>query len=158
VSDGRFALAPLAEDPGSALKELVRRSLGELERAILATPDGVLVAASNPSELDDLLAALSAAVVAGVRDAFRRYLLIGVKDVTVELEDGRVVMMRDLGSAVLCLVTRPKPNFGLIYHLLSKYVNRLLAALEQKYLAQTVEPTPLDGGSVQAAPKAAYKL
>jgi len=48
------------------LGEMVKKSLGELERAILATPDGVLIAASNPSDIDDIVAALGAAVVAGV--------------------------------------------------------------------------------------------
>ncbi len=112
------------------LGELVRRSLGELERAILAAPDGVLIAASNPSDVDDLIAALGAAVVAGVGDAFRQYFSAGVKDVAVELEDGRVVIMRDLGPAVLCLVTRPKPNLGLVYLLLDRYSEKVLASVK----------------------------
>jgi len=112
------------------LGEMVKKSLGELERAILATPDGVLIAASNPSDIDDIVAALGAAVVAGVGDAFRQYFSTGVKDVTVELEDGRVVVMRDLGSAVLCLVTRPKPNLGLVYLLLDRYSEKVLASVK----------------------------
>ena len=112
------------------LGEMVKKSLGELERAILATPDGVLIAASNPSDIDDIVAALGAAVVAGVGDAFRQYFSTGVKDVTVELEDGRVVVMRDLGDAVLCLVSRPRPNLGLIRLLLDRYSERIPAGAE----------------------------
>jgi predicted regulator of Ras-like GTPase activity (Roadblock/LC7/MglB family) len=111
------------------LGEMVKKSLGELERAILATPDGVLIAASNPSDIDDIVAALGAAVVAGVGDAFRQYFSAGVKDVTVELEDGKIVVMRDLGAAVLCLVTKPRPNLGLVYLLLDRYTEKILAAV-----------------------------
>ncbi len=110
------------------LKELVAKSLGELERAILATPDGVLVAASNPSDIDDIVAALGAAVVAGVGDAFKQYFSTGVKDVLVELEDRRVVLMRDLGGTVLCLISKPRPNVGLIYYLLDKYADKVRAS------------------------------
>jgi predicted regulator of Ras-like GTPase activity (Roadblock/LC7/MglB family) len=109
---------------------MVKKSLGELERAILATPDGVLIAASNPSDIDDIVAALGAAVVAGVGDAFRQYFSAGVKDVTVELEDGKIVVMRDLGTAVLCLVTKPRPNLGLVYLLLDRYTEKILAAVK----------------------------
>ncbi len=112
------------------LGEMVKKSLGELERAILATPDGVLIAASNPSDIDDIVAALGAAVVAGVGDAFRQYFSAGVKDVTVELEDGKIVVMRDLGTAVLCLVTKPRPNLGLVYLLLDRYTEKILAAVK----------------------------
>jgi predicted regulator of Ras-like GTPase activity (Roadblock/LC7/MglB family) len=112
------------------LGEMVKKSLGELERAILATPDGVLIAASNPSDIDDIVAALGAAVVAGVGDAFRQYFSAGVKDVTVELEDGKIVVMRDLGAAVLCLVTKPRPNLGLVYLLLDRYTEKILAAVK----------------------------
>jgi predicted regulator of Ras-like GTPase activity (Roadblock/LC7/MglB family) len=135
---------------------MVKKSLGELERAILATPDGVLTAASNPSDIDDIVAALGAAVVAGVGDAFRQYLLLGVRHVTIELEDGRVAIMRDLGSAVLCLVTRPKPNLGLIYHLLGKHESGLLAALD-RYYARAAEPAPIERAQA-AAPRAAYRV
>jgi len=100
------------------LRAIVEKSWGELERAVLAV--------SNSSDFDDLLAALSAAVVAGVGDAFRQYFLLGVHDVTVELEDGRFVIMRDLGSAVLCLITRSKPNLGLVYLLLDRYSKSFL--------------------------------
>jgi predicted regulator of Ras-like GTPase activity (Roadblock/LC7/MglB family) len=109
---------------------MVKKSLGELERAILATPDGVLIAASNPSDIDDVVAALGAAVVAGVGDAFRQYFSAGVRDVTVELEDGKIVVMRDLGAAVLCLVTKPRPNLGLVYLLLDRYTEKILAAVK----------------------------
>ena len=112
------------------LGEMVKKGLGELERAILATPDGVLIAASNPSDIDDIVAALGAAVVAGVGDAFRQYFSAGVRDVTVELEDGKIVVMRDLGAAVLCLVTKPKPNLGLVYLLLDRYTEKILAAVK----------------------------
>jgi len=112
------------------LGEMVKKSLGELERAILATPDGVLIAASNPSDIDDVVAALGAAVVAGVGDAFRQYFSAGVRDVTVELEDGKIVVMRDLGAAVLCLVTKPRPNLGLVYLLLDRYTEKILAAVK----------------------------
>lgn len=112
------------------LGEMVKKSLGELERAILATPDGVLIAASNPSDIDDIVAALGAAVVAGVGDAFRQYFSAGVKDVTVELEDGKIVVVRDLGAAVLCLVTKPRPNLGLVYLLLDRYTEKILAAVK----------------------------
>jgi len=112
------------------LGEMVKKGLGELERAILATPDGVLIAASNPSDIDDIVAALGAAVVAGVGDAFRQYFSAGVRDVTVELEDGKIVVMRDLGAAVLCLVTKPRPNLGLVYLLLDRYTEKILAAVK----------------------------
>ena len=112
------------------LGEMVKKSLGELERVILATPDGVLIAASNPSDIDDVVAALGAAVVAGVGDAFRQYFSAGVKDVTVELEDGKIVVMRDLGTAVLCLVTKPRPNLGLVYLLLDRYTEKVLATVK----------------------------
>jgi len=107
------------------LGEIVKKSSGEVERAVLATPDGVLIAASNPSDVDDLVAALGAAVVAGVGDAFREYFAKGVREVSIELEDGRVVIARDLGAAVLCLATRPKPNLGLVYLLLDRYSEKL---------------------------------
>jgi predicted regulator of Ras-like GTPase activity (Roadblock/LC7/MglB family) len=102
------------------LRELVEGSWGELERALLATRDGVLVAASNPSDYDDILAALAAALLNGVEDAFISHLASGVKGVSVELEDGRVVVVRAQGSGVLCLLTRPKPNLGLIDTLLAR--------------------------------------
>lgn len=112
------------------LGEMVKKSLGELERAVLATPDGVLLAASNPSDVDDIVAALGAAVVAGVGDAFRQYFLTGVKNVVAELEDGRIIMIRDLGSAVLCLITRPRPNLGLVYLLMDRYSEKVLASVK----------------------------
>ena len=112
------------------LGEMVKKSLGELERAILATPDGVLLAASNPSDIDDIVAALGAAVVAGVGDAFKQYFSTGVRNVVTELEDGRVVMMRDLGAAVLCLVTKPRPNLGLVYLLMDRYSEKVLASVK----------------------------
>ena len=112
------------------LGELVKKSLGELERAILATPDGVLVAASNPSDVDDVVAALGAAVVAGVDEAFKQYFSTGVRDVLVELEDKRVVLMRGVGGFVLCLVSRPKPNVGLIYYLLDKYTEKIASSVK----------------------------
>jgi len=152
----RLAPAYPAESPEEVLKELVQRSLGELERAVLATPDGVVLAVSSSSDYDDMLAALSAAVVAGVGDAFRQHLLLGVRHVTIELEDGRVAIMRDLGSAVLCLVTRPKPNLGLIYHLLGKHESGLLAALD-RYYARAAEPAPIERAQA-AAPRAAYRV
>jgi predicted regulator of Ras-like GTPase activity (Roadblock/LC7/MglB family) len=158
VSNGRYVQTPLAENPEKVLKELVQKSLGELERAVLATPDGVVLAVSNPSDFDDVMAALSAAVVAGVGDAFKQYFLIRVHDVTVELEDERVVIMRDLGVAVLCLITRPRPNLGLVYHQLTKHLDRLLVALDQKHLVQTEELSPLDGNRAQTvAPRVIYK-
>ena len=107
------------------LGEIAKRSLGEVERAILAAPDGVLIAASNPSDVDDIVAALGAAVVAGVGDAFKQYFSRGIRDIVVELEDGRFVIMRDLDTAVLCLITRPKPNLGLVYLLLDRYSEKL---------------------------------
>ena len=88
VSKGKLIQESLVENPERVLKELVQKSLGELERAVLATPDGVALAVSNSSDFDDIIAALSAAVVAGVGDAFKQYFLLGVRDVTVELEDG----------------------------------------------------------------------
>ncbi len=158
ASEGRLTQEPPVESPEGVLKELVQKSLGELERAVLATPDGVVLAVSNPSDFDDIIAALSAAVVAGVGDAFMQYFLLGVREVAVELEDGRVVIMRDLGPAVLCLVTRPKPNLGLVYHQLNKHLNRLLAALERKSLARTEELSPFNGSRARAAaPHAAYR-
>jgi predicted regulator of Ras-like GTPase activity (Roadblock/LC7/MglB family) len=105
------------------LRELVERSWGELERALLAARDGVLVAASNPSDYDDLLAALGAALLNGIEDAFTSHFASGVKGVAVELEDGRRFIVRAVGAAgggVLCLVTRSRSNLGLIEHLLAK--------------------------------------
>jgi predicted regulator of Ras-like GTPase activity (Roadblock/LC7/MglB family) len=105
------------------LRELVERSWGELERAILAARDGVLVAASNPSDYDDLLAALAAALLNGIEDAFIHHFSTGIRGVAVELEDGRRFIVRAVGAAgdgALCLVTRPRPNLGLVNHLLSK--------------------------------------
>ena len=151
ASEGRLTQEPPVENPEGVLKELMQKSLGELERAVLATPDGVVLAVSNPSDFDDIIAALSAAVVAGVGDAFMQYFLLGVREVAVELEDGRMVIMRDLGSAVLCLVTRPKPNLGLVYHQLNKHLNRLLAALERKSLARAEELSPLNRSRARAA-------
>jgi predicted regulator of Ras-like GTPase activity (Roadblock/LC7/MglB family) len=112
------------------LGEIAKRSLGEVERAILATPDGVLIAASNPSDVDDIVAALGAAVVAGVGDAFKQYFSRGIRDVVVELEDGRVVMMRDLGAAVLCILTKPRPNLGLVYLLADRYSEKIIASVK----------------------------
>jgi hypothetical protein len=43
--------------------------------------------------------------------------------VTVELEDGRLFIVKGVGvaeSGVLCLLTRPKPNLGLIDTLLAR--------------------------------------
>jgi len=114
------------------LGEMVKKSLGELERAILATSDGVLIGASNPSDIDDIVAALGAAVVAGVGDAFRQYFSTGVRNVVTELEDGRVVMIKDLGTAVLCLITKPRPNLGLVYLLLDRYSEKVLASVTMK--------------------------
>jgi len=111
---------------------MVKKSLGELERAILATSDGVLIGASNPSDIDDIVAALGAAVVAGVGDAFRQYFSTGVRNVVTELEDGRVVMIKDLGTAVLCLITKPRPNLGLVYLLLDRYSEKVLASVTMK--------------------------
>ena len=125
------------------LAELVRKSLGELERAVLATPDGVVIAASNPSDVDDIVAALGAAVVAGVGEAFRQYFESGVKDVLVELNDGRVVLLRELRENVLCLISKSEPNLGLIYYILGKY--------EQKIAEAAVKATPLDAGGGAAA-------
>jgi len=105
------------------LRELVEKSWGELERAVLATRDGVLIAASNPSDIDDILAALGAALLNGVEDAFISHFASGVKGVAVELDDGRIFIVRAVGAAgsgVLCFLTRPRPNLGLIYHLLEK--------------------------------------
>jgi predicted regulator of Ras-like GTPase activity (Roadblock/LC7/MglB family) len=105
------------------LRELVEGSWGELERALLATRDGVLVAASNPSDYDDIIAALAAALLNGIEDAFISHFASGVKGVAVELDDGRIFIVRGVGAAgsgVLCLLTRPKPNLGLIKHLLEK--------------------------------------
>ncbi|MEM0023888.1 MAG: roadblock/LC7 domain-containing protein [Thermofilaceae archaeon] len=113
------------------LGELVKKSLGELERAILATPDGVLVAASNPSDIDDIVSALGAAVVAGVGEAFQQYFSTGVRDVLVELKDSRVVLMREIGGLVLCLISKPKPNLGLIYYLLDKYTDKIAASVKK---------------------------
>ena len=112
------------------LNELVQRSFGELERAILATPDGVLIAASNPSDVDDIVAALGAAVVAGVGDAFKQYFSRGIRDIVVELEDGRFVMIRDLGAAVLCILTKPRPNLGLVYLLADRYSEKIIASIK----------------------------
>ncbi|MCC6049069.1 MAG: hypothetical protein LM580_09630 [Thermofilum sp.] len=105
------------------LRELVERSWGELERALLATRDGVLAAASNPSDYDDILAALGAALLNGIEDAFISHFASSVKGVSVELDDGRLFIVRAVGAAgggVLCLVTRPRPNLGLINRLLEK--------------------------------------
>jgi predicted regulator of Ras-like GTPase activity (Roadblock/LC7/MglB family) len=105
------------------LRELVEKSWGELERALVAARDGVLVAASNPSDYDDILAALGAALINGIEDAFIHYFSTGVRGVEVELKDGRRLIVRAVGVAgggVLCLVTRPRPNLGLIEHLLEK--------------------------------------
>jgi predicted regulator of Ras-like GTPase activity (Roadblock/LC7/MglB family) len=116
-----------------ALRELVEKSLGELERVILATRDGVLVAASNPSDIDDILAALGAALLNGIEDAFISRFASGVKGISVELEDGRLFIVRAVGvagSGVLCLLTRPKPNLGLIYHLLEKLPEAEVEELE----------------------------
>jgi len=158
VSKGKLIQEPLVENPERVLKELVQKCLGELERALLATPDGVVLAVSNSSDFDDLIAALSAAVVAGVGDAFMQYFLLGVRDVTAELEDGRIVVMRDLGTAVLCLITRPKPNLGLVYYQLNKHLNRLLAVLEQMSLAQTEDLSPFNGNRTRtAAPHVVYR-
>ncbi|MCS7104289.1 MAG: roadblock/LC7 domain-containing protein [Thermofilaceae archaeon] len=112
------------------LGELVKKSMGELERAILATQDGVFLGASNPSDIDDIVAALGAAVVAGVGDAFRQYFSTGVKDVLVELDDHRILLMRDVGGVILCLVSKPKPNLGLIYYLLDKYTDKVRASVK----------------------------
>ncbi|MEM1508285.1 MAG: roadblock/LC7 domain-containing protein [Thermofilaceae archaeon] len=109
----------------TVLGELVKRSMGELERAVLATLDGVTIAASNPSDIDDIVAALGAAVVAGVGEAFRQYFSTGVRDVVVELEDGRIVMLRELKNGVICLVSKSNPNLGLIYYLLDKYTKQI---------------------------------
>jgi predicted regulator of Ras-like GTPase activity (Roadblock/LC7/MglB family) len=105
------------------LRELVERSWGELERALLAARDGVLIAASNPSDHDDLLAALGAALMNGVEDAFISHFASGVKGISVELDDGRIFIVWGVGAAgggVLCLLTRPRSNLGLINHLLSE--------------------------------------
>jgi len=110
------------------LAELVRKSMGELERAVVATQDGVVVAASNPSELDDLVAALGAAVVAGCDEAFKQHFSAGVSEVMVELDDGRRVLLRGLGDKILCLVTRRSPNLGLVYYLLDRYAGQLAEA------------------------------
>jgi len=112
------------------LGEIVKKSLGEVERAILATPDGVLIAASNPSDVDDIVAALGAAVVAGVGDAFKQYFSRGIRDIVVELEDGRFVMIRDLGAAVLCILTKPRPNLGLVYLLADRYSEKIIASIK----------------------------
>ncbi|RLF04903.1 MAG: hypothetical protein DRK00_05655 [Thermoprotei archaeon] len=113
------------------LAELVRRSMGELERVVVATQDGVAVAASNPSELDDLVAALGAAIVAGCDEAFKQNFSTGVSEVMVELEDERRVLFRGLGDKILCLVTRRDPNLGLVYYLLDKYSSELAKAGEE---------------------------
>jgi len=112
------------------LGEIVKKSLGEVERAILATPDGVLIAASNPSDVDDIVAALGAAVVAGVGDAFKQYFSRGIRDIVVELEDGRFAMIRDLGAAVLCILTKPRPNLGLVYLLADRYSEKIIASIK----------------------------
>lgn len=117
------------------LRELVQKSLGELERAILATPDGIAMAVSNSSDFDDVVAALGAAVVAGVSDAFRQYFLTNVEYVAIELDDGRMMIAKNLGYAVLCLLTRPRPNLGLVYHLLDRYSAKLLSTIGQGYEA-----------------------
>ena len=47
MSKGKLVQEPLVENPERVLKELVQKCLGELERAVLATPDGVALAVSN---------------------------------------------------------------------------------------------------------------
>ena len=50
MSKGKLIQEPLVENPERVLKELVQKCLGELERALLATPDGVVLAVSNSSD------------------------------------------------------------------------------------------------------------
>jgi predicted regulator of Ras-like GTPase activity (Roadblock/LC7/MglB family) len=92
------------------------------------------VAASNPSDIDDTLAALAAALLNGVEDAFTSHFASGVKGVAVELDDGRLFIVRAVGVAgggVLCLLTRSRPNLGLINHLLSELPEVEVEELEE---------------------------
>jgi len=120
----------------AVLKEMVDRSFEEIERVVLASPDGSRIGASNPSDFDDVVAALGAAIMAGVGEAFTQYFKTGVKEVLIELKDERVMLVRDLGGPVICLVSKPRPNLGLIYLLLDRYAGRVRESMAKNQAPQ----------------------
>lgn len=103
------------------LRALVEEGKGEIEAAVVASQDGILLEESGANGFSDMLAALGAALAAGVDEAFRLYFSTGVSRVTVALEDGRMMVVKPLPQGVLCALTKREPRLGLIYYLLDRF-------------------------------------
>ncbi|MEM2677692.1 MAG: hypothetical protein QXU62_03525 [Thermofilaceae archaeon] len=102
------------------VKKLVEESRGEIEVAVSASEDGILLEENGANGFSDMLAALGAALAAGVDEAFRVYFNVGVERVTVALSDGRLMVVKPVRGRVVCAITKPKPRLGLVLHLLDR--------------------------------------
>ena len=112
------------------LKKFVEESMGEVERVVVSSPDGLLLAVSNPSEMDDIIAPLSAALIGGADEAFNQYLskylekALSVLEIVIKF-DGQYMIIRSAGKVIICAITRSEPNLGLVYYLLDSYANKI---------------------------------
>lgn len=100
------------------VKTLVEKSKGEIEAAVTAGYDGILIEEAGGNGFSDVLAALGGVLAASVDEAFRVHFGVGVQRVMVAFTDGRLMVVKPVGHKVLCVLTKPQPQLGFVLFLL----------------------------------------
>ena len=111
------------EDVRQIVKSIVEHSLGEIEKCVIASEDGIpIVAQGTSGDEANILAAIAAPLLAAAQSAIEYIEKTGIKMVNIELDNGKHLIVTVFGKKnILAILTRVRPNLGLIYYLLEKY-------------------------------------
>lgn len=107
------------------IKAIKMNSRGWVEAMEVVSEDGIPIAYESDYEgfNSEYIAAATAAICGAISAVIELMNSRGYKHVSVELEDGRRVLIRQYRRYYVVCLTRPNPNLGLIDILMEAYLS-----------------------------------
>lgn len=109
------------------LRELVLRSRGMIEYAMVVSPEGLSLFQYLPREYDpDSLSAATIAMIGALTSALGILGKSGYIRLDVALDDGSHLIISPLGDYALVVSTAKSPNLGFVYFIVENFSSRLV--------------------------------
>ncbi len=101
------------------VERIIQGSYGQVERCVVASEDGLPIASyGNPEEVNEVIAAIAAPLFAATQDVIKNLEDTKVLRIDVELANSKHLVIVPKATSIVAVLSRPRPNLGLIYYLL----------------------------------------
>jgi len=133
VSQTEVVVASAEDEAQKVLNELCT-NVSKVEAALVATAEGLPIAAELPSDVDDLLiGAMTAAVLSASGRASEELQKGKLDTITIQSEEG-MILMKGLENGVLTVLAKADVNIGLALLYMEKACEQLTAIISTSWI------------------------